>query len=148
MLRKTGGFTLIELMIVVAVMAILAGIAYPSYTEYTRKAKRAEAKTRLLQVAQLQERYFSENQTYTVNIASLLGVTGTVYSSENNGATSGYQITAAAGTGTGQTIANSFVLTASPQLNQVEDTKCGTLTVAHTGAKTKSGTGTLSECWS
>jgi len=147
MQKAAAGFTLMELMIVVAIMGILAAVAYPSYTQYVLRGKRAEAKTRLLQVAQLQERFFSENNGYTVNIASLLGVAGTVYSSEANNATSGYQITAAAGTGAGQTIANSFVLTATPQLTQTDDTKCGTLTLAHTGAKSKTGTGTLSDCW-
>lgn len=147
MQKTPGGFTLVELMIVIVIIGILTAVAYPSYTQYVLKGKRAEAKTRLLQIAQLQERFFSENNTYTVNIASLLGVAGTIYSSEANNATSGYQITVAAGGGAGQTIANSFVLSATPQLTQTADTKCGTLTVAHTGAKTESGTGSLADCW-
>ena len=145
-MRNTSrGFTLTELMIVLAILGVISAVAYPSYTQYVLKGKRAEAKTRLLQVAQLQERYFTENNTYTTNIAGLLGVTGTVYSSEANNATSGYQITAAAAPS--QTIATSFVLTATPQLNQTADTKCGSLTLANTGAKGKTGTGSLSDCW-
>jgi len=145
MRHTSRGFTLTELLTVVAILGILSAIAYPSYTQYVLRGKRAEAKTRLLQVAQLQERYFSENNSYTTNIAALLGVSGTVYSSEVNNASSGYQITAAAAPA--QTIATSFVLTATPQLNQTSDTKCGTLTVANTGAKGMSGTGSLSDCW-
>lgn len=147
MSRTHKGFTLVELLIVVTIIGILAAIAYPSYNEYVRKGKRAEAKTRLLQIAQLEERFFSENNTYTVSIATLLGTTGVVYSSETNNPNSGYQITIAAGSGAGQTIANSFTLTATPQLNQTADTKCGNLTLAHTGAKGKTGTGSLSDCW-
>ncbi len=147
MSRTPKGFTLVELLIVVTIIGILAAVAYPSYNEYVRKGKRAEAKTRLLQLAQLQERYFSENNSYTTNIASLLGTTGTIYSSETNNPSAGYQVSAASGSATGQTIANSFVLTATPQLNQTADTKCGTLTIQHTGAKGKSGTGSLSDCW-
>ncbi len=135
------GFTLIELMITVAIIAILGAIAYPSYTSHVRKTKRAEAKTRLLQVAQLQERWFTEKNTYTTNVASLLGVAGTVYSASTNDPSSGYQITAAAAAG--GTIANSFVLTATAQGDQTSDT-CGNLTLSSTGQKTASGSG---QCW-
>jgi prepilin-type N-terminal cleavage/methylation domain-containing protein len=52
---RMRGFTLIELMIVLAVIAILAAIAYPSYTRYVLRAKRADAKQQLLQAAQWNE---------------------------------------------------------------------------------------------
>ncbi|WP_439844578.1 type IV pilin protein, partial [Aeromonas veronii] len=58
------GFTLIELMIVVAVVAILAAIAYPSYNNYMAAAKRAEAKAVLLEAAQYLEREFTANGNY------------------------------------------------------------------------------------
>lgn len=145
-MRSTSrGFTLIELMIVVVIIAILAAIGYPSYTSHVRKGKRAEAKTRLMQVAQLEERFFTENNAYTTNIAGLLGVTGTVYSSDTNNSGAGYQITAAAASGS--TIAQSFVLSAVPQGSQTDDTRCGTLTLLHTGKKEITGTASVAECW-
>lgn len=55
MVRKVGrseGFTLIELMIVVAVVAIISAIAYPSYTNYVKRTKRVEVQTHLMQLAQ------------------------------------------------------------------------------------------------
>ncbi|MDW7601742.1 prepilin-type N-terminal cleavage/methylation domain-containing protein, partial [Stenotrophomonas maltophilia] len=55
--RLARGFTLIELMIVVAVVAILAAIAYPSYSEHVRKSRRAQAKADLVEYAQLAERF-------------------------------------------------------------------------------------------
>jgi type IV pilus assembly protein PilE len=62
---KSKGFTLIEVMIVVAVIGILAAIAYPSYTEHVRKTQRAEAAAALLDTAQLVERGFSQTGSYS-----------------------------------------------------------------------------------
>ena len=147
MSATSRGFTLIELMITVAIVATLAAIAYPSYTNHVRKTGRAEAKVRLLQIAQLQERNFTEKNTYTTDIAVLLGFSpgSTIYSSSNNDAGSKYQITAAAGTG--GVIASSFKLEAAPQGSQAEDTRCGTLRLLHTGKKEITGSGSVAECW-
>jgi prepilin-type N-terminal cleavage/methylation domain-containing protein len=61
---RSGGFTLIELMIVVVVIGILAAIAYPSYQEHVRKARRADAQTALLELAQFMERHYTANGKY------------------------------------------------------------------------------------
>lgn len=147
MSATSRGFTLIELMITVAIVATLAAIAYPSYNNHVRKTARAEAKVRLLQVAQLQERNFTEKNTYVTDVGPLLGlgVGATVYSSSNNDTGSKYQVTAAAGTG--GVIASSFKLEAVPQGSQAEDTRCGTLRLLHTGKKEITGSGTVAECW-
>lgn len=62
--RAYRGFTLIELMIVVAIIGILAAIAYPSYQSYVESTRRGDAKGALMQFASAMERYYTQNSTY------------------------------------------------------------------------------------
>ena len=68
---KHDGFSLIELMIVVAIVAIIAVIAYPSYLDYITRANRTQGQSILLDAQLKQERYRSYNNTYAANAASL-----------------------------------------------------------------------------
>lgn len=130
--RQQSGFTLIELMIVVAIVGILSAVAYPSYTEYVRKGHRAEARAGLLQAAQWMERAATATGVYPDDIpTSLQSVPGGRYtiSAESDGAT--------------------FKLTADPEGTQTGD-KCGKYTLTHTGARdnTDMSAGiTSAECW-
>ena len=67
--RRSGGFTLIEVMVVVAVIGILSAIAFPGYKEYVSKARRAEVRTVLLEASQWMERHYTENMKYDSNTA-------------------------------------------------------------------------------
>lgn len=64
-MKKYEGFTLIELMIVVAIIAILAAIAYPSYTQYKIRGNRADVQSEMMQTAQRLQSYYAINHHYT-----------------------------------------------------------------------------------
>ncbi len=141
MLGKKTGFTLIELMIVVAIIGVLTLIAWPSYQDYVNKGKRAEGKSAVAQATQAMERYFTNNNTYTVDLTAA----GFRAFSGESAATSAYTITAIAGS-TG-TIATSYVLTASPN-NWSDTAGCGDLTINQMGTKGVSGGAlTSAQCW-
>ena len=110
---QAGGFTLIEVMIVVVVISILAAVAFPSYMEQTRKSKRVQGKAKLVEVAQKLERYYTDNSTYNTALGPLygLGSTAAVYAGDNNPSNGPYRISIAAPAG--GTLATGYVLTAT-----------------------------------
>src|ERR671926_1999717 len=63
--RSANGFTLIELMIVVAIITLLASIAYPSYTAYTKRAKRSDAQQLMQEISLKEGQYILDARTYT-----------------------------------------------------------------------------------
>lgn len=70
MRKCSGGFTLIEVMIVVVVVAVLAAVALPSYSQYMRKAHRAQAQGFMLAMANKEEQFILDQRAYTVTIGS------------------------------------------------------------------------------
>ena len=151
-LRKPRGFTLIELMIVVAVVGILVAVTLPMYQEHVRKSRRQEAKATLLRIAQLQERHYAANSTYqnATDFPTLLGLAAgaAVYSGERpSDNQASHVITLTAGSGAGcAAITCGFTLTATPN-GGFTDPTCGNLTLTSTGNRTYSGTGTARDCW-
>ncbi|QIL72041.1 type IV pilin protein [Diaphorobacter sp. HDW4B] len=151
--KSQSGFTLIELMIVVAVIGILAAVAYPSYKEFVAKSRRAEAKTVLMSAQQWMERLYTESYRYDKN--SVGTATSSLYPAH---------LSQAPADGTKQyTVAlvgssldrDTFMIEAVPSGAMTGD-KCGTYQVDQYGRKTlKAGTypsfasekAALDYCW-
>lgn len=112
---RSFGFTLLELMIVVAVIAILAAIAIPSYIEHIRKGKRAEAVQAIGDIQLRQERWRADNPSY----GTLDQLTGNAANSTSyNGALRNYSIGISGNTG------STYVITATRKGDLAADPKC------------------------
>jgi type IV pilus assembly protein PilE len=126
--RGYGGFTLIELMIVVVIVGVLAAIAYPSYQQYARETKRADAYAALLRIATIQEKFFSNNNTYARSTTTLGYAANPAVSND------GYWAISIAATPAAPAAATAFTLSAAPAGTHV-DPACAAITLTSAGLR-------------
>ncbi len=142
--KKSFGFTLLELMIVVVVIGILAAIAYPSYQQYVNKGRRSDAKAALLDIQLEEEKWRANNTTYTATLSNLGFSTKTINSLTAYFSPDEYYtltVTGASGT--------AYTATATYTGVQTGDTDCKTLSINQDGTKTSTNSSNVasSDCW-
>lgn len=138
------GFTLIEVMIVVAVVAILAAVAYPSYQDSVLKTRRSAAQACLVEMAQFMERFYTTNMRYDQTAAATPVAVALPNANCRAEMTNFYTFSFV----TGQPTQTTYTIQAVPAGSQVADnTRCGTLTLTQSGAKGRSGSDALTSCW-
>jgi type IV pilus assembly protein PilE len=140
---KRGGFSLIELMVVVVVIAILAAIAIPIYQKQIQESRRTSAKTGLLDVASREERYYSTNNQYADSFTELgyPAATGSALVVPNSDP-GYYRITLSVPAASGST----FTATATPASTQIGDV-CGSYSISYLGVQGNNGGAAQNGCW-
>jgi len=145
---RQRGFSLIELMIVVVIVGILASIAYPSYRDSVRRSNRTEGKALLVDAANRQERFFSNNNAYTTNMTQLGYAADPAISDNQYYSVAAAALPVASG-GTGN-IATSYLLSATAVNGQADDKQCAIMRIDSLGRKTAvdgGGNDTSTTCW-
>jgi type IV pilus assembly protein PilE len=151
--HRDRGFTLVELIVAMVILATLAAIAIPSYSIYVLKSHRTEAKSALLDLASLEERYFSTANTYSSNPTDLgYNAAGTPfpvgsgwYNITTLTVTAALPPTALIPGGTPAT----YTVTATAVGQQAADTACATFSINSAGQQTATGTDPTAsvDCW-
>ena len=128
---RPRGFTLIELMIVVAIVGVLAAIALPSYRNYIIRSARVAAQSELLQLASLQEKIFLNSNNYAFSVTAAYNGTSAGGLGRTSGKTTDGKYTLALNIAA---VAQAYVLTATPTAGgtQVGD---GNISVSESGQR-------------
>lgn len=142
------GFTLVELMVVVAVVGILAAIAYPNYRDYVLRSNRAVGQALLADSAARQERFFSDFNRYADVVVAAGGCAnascGLRYAS-NQSEGGLYQLEVELSEGN-----TAYTLTVRAIGNQAQDTPCATMSLTNTGlrsSKNATSGDSTAQCW-
>lgn len=144
MTLKSKGFTLMELMVVIAIVGVLAATAFPSYNNYIIKSKRAVARGVVMDLVNRQEQYFANNKSYSSALSGLGGLPDPYYingSGEQVSSNGVYQITVEV---SGSAPYFAYTLKAAPVSGSTQASDaCGTLSLTSEGLRSAD----TSNCW-
>jgi type IV pilus assembly protein PilE len=156
--RRLHGFTLIELMIVVAIIGILAAIALPAYTSYVAKANRAAARSQILQASQYMQRFYAANDRFDADRAGVSTVWAVMPAGLQRAPAEGSQLYEISNTGANASAADNstFTLRMRPLGGgSMENDMCGIFTITQAGVKGNVAVAdgsalpaaTVAQCW-
>jgi len=128
-MKRARGFTLIEIMVVVAIVGILAAIAWPSYQNQLRKGRRAEAQSFMMELSNKEQQYLLDARQYAVDP----GAIATLNSGAPADLAQFYTFTVTQGA---TAVPPTYIITATAINQQAAD---GNLTIDSTGQKTRAG---------
>jgi type IV pilus assembly protein PilE len=155
------GFTLTELLIILAILGLLAVFGLPTLLQYSMQSRISDCQTKLRQIARLQTQWFEDHRSYAglgdlgypvdSGLAAVyLNKDGSIAGHASGDAT--YRITLKLGTsGTAAPAsglaATYYLLTAEPMNDQAKDSRCGTLSLASSGQEGATGGDGEQGCW-
>jgi type IV pilus assembly protein PilE len=148
-MKRSSGFSLIEVLIVLAIMAVLFVVAYPSYAGYVTTTRRIEGQIALIEAIQQQERFYTRNNTYIAFTSSSTDPEEKRFKwwSGSSAASSAYELQARPCAG--RELAQCVEVRAMPGTAKVDgkfrDIGCQTLTLNSAGERASSGA--LQRCW-
>jgi type IV pilus assembly protein PilE len=144
--RRVRGYTLIELIVVIAIVALLLALVLPAYQEQLRSTRRSLGRAELLKVMTRQEQYFLDHRRYA-EVLTDLKLPANPYAIDSQGdvvpsisSSRVYLISLVSRQ-------NGYTLTATPQISQGADLVCGSLSLDSAGRKQSSGRGSVRDCW-
>ena len=141
------GFSLMELMIVVAIVAIISAFAYPSYQEYIVNTKRTAATTTLLQIADRQQQFFMDNKRYANDLTTLGYTANPLWVADDGRNVVAGDLDAVYIFGLVNVTQTEYLAFAVPIGQQrIRDTKCGALTLDQASSRKAYGTD-RDDCW-
>lgn len=151
---SSAGFTLIEIMVVVAIVGVLVAIALPSYQSYIARGNRAAARSALSQAAQYMQRFYAANDRYDADRTGAQTIWATMPPALLRSPADGTQLYAISNTGAGPSTAtaSTFTLIMRPlSTASMANDKCGGFTMTQSGAKGITAAGAtaalIAECW-
>ena len=134
------GFSLIELLIILAIIAVLASFTYPSYLKQVQKSQRIEAKVALYIIAQQQEEYFLQQSSYAADLSTLRRTTQTPTLAQDNSELN-YQLSISAKypdncQSNKAQACRAYTITATAQNDSLKKSECSSMSLNNLGEET------------